>query len=185
MSTLVHKRDLICSNVMLNIQLNVTFRSKLLPGILRCSCAKNSVTNLKKQLKRKKKIPPHLVLGRTYKIVEGLPVRPIDLPSNCGFSNSNSTQLIWFTTAAVKQVVWPFSFLFLGRLWTAAKKLKVFADSRTQPGLFHPLLEGYLCNPEGIKLAFVYTVDKAYTVYKPSVQTSLSRKGNFQCISGS
>lgn len=174
MPTLAHKRDLICSNVMLNIQLNVTFRSKLqLEHWGVHSCAKNSVTKLKKQLKRKKKIPPYLVLGRTYKIVEGLPVRPRDLPSNCGFPNSNSTQLIWFTTAAVKQVAFSFIFFF-GRLWTAAKKLKVFADSRTQPGLFHPLLEGYLCNPEGIKLTFVYTVDKSYTVYKPTAQTFLS-----------
>lgn len=93
---------------MLNIQLIVTFISKLLPGTLRCSCAKTSVTKLIKQLKKKKKIPPHLVLGRTYKIVEGLAVRPRNLPSNCDFPNSNSTQLIWFTTAAVKQVVWPF-----------------------------------------------------------------------------
>lgn len=76
---------------MLNIQLIVTFRSKLLPGTPQCSCAKNSVTKLKKQIKRKKKIPPHLVVGRTHKIVEGLPVRPGDLPSNYGFP---STQLL-------------------------------------------------------------------------------------------
>lgn len=111
MSTLVLKRDLICSNVMLNSQSIVTCRSKLLPGTLRCSWAKT--TKLKKQLKGKKNIPPHLVLGRTYKIVEGLPVRPRDLPSNCDFPDSNSTQRIWFPSAAVKQVVWPFhSFLF-------------------------------------------------------------------------
>lgn len=94
---------------MLNIQLIATCRSKLLPGTLRCSCAKNSIiTKLKKQLKRKNNIKPHLVLGRIYKIVEGLPVGSRDLPSNCGFPNSNSTQLIWFTAAAVKQVIWPF-----------------------------------------------------------------------------
>lgn len=101
-------RDLVFSNVMLNIQLIVTLRSKLLPATLRCSCAKNIVTKLKKQLKRKKKIPPYLLLGRTYKTVEALPIRPRDLPSNCGFPNNSSTQLIWFTSAAVKQAVWPF-----------------------------------------------------------------------------
>lgn len=64
-----------------------------------------------------------------------------------------------------------FSFLFcLGRLQTAAKKLKAFVDSRTQPALLHPCLEGYLCNPEGTEHIYVYTVHKAYTVYKQSVQ---------------
>lgn len=171
MSTLVHKRDLIYSNVMLNIQLIVTCRSKLLPGTLRCSCAKNSVTKLKKQLKRKKKIPPHLVLDRTYKIVEGLPIRPRDFLSNCGFPQKQQHTTDTVHNCCSKNTGLALRFLFsLGRLWTAAKKLKVFADSRTQPGWFHPLLEGYLCNPEGIKHTFVYTVDKAYTVYKPSVQ---------------
>lgn len=161
---------------MLNIQLIVTCRSKLLPGTLRCSGAKNSVTKLKKQLKRKKKIPPHLVLGRTYKIVEGLPIRPRDLPSNCGFPQKHTTDTVH--NCCSKNTGLAFWFLFcLGRLSTAAQKLKVFAGSRTQPGWFHLLLEGYLCIPEGIKHTFVYTVDKAYTVYKPSVQAfSLARE---------
>lgn len=96
------------------------------------------------------------------KTVERLSEKLQDLPSICSFPSSNNTQLTDMAHNCCNYTTGlAFSFFFcLGSLQTAAKKITVSVDSKTQPALFYPLLKGYLYNPEGTDHIYVCTVQK-------------------------
>lgn len=119
------------------------------------------------------------------KTVERLSEKLRDLPSKCSFPSSDNTQLTDMAHNCCNYTTGlAFSFFFcLGSLQTAAKKIKVFVDSKTQPALFYPLLKGYLYNPEGTDHIYVYTVQKLTQYTDCQYRLFLCHKRNFPSTS--